>query len=54
MNKILYPDRKTWSELLTRPQIDNSKLVELCKGVFADILTKGDIALKEYTLNFDM
>ena len=53
MNIIQYPPSEQWESILTRPQIDNSDLVKLCRNIFADIMSEGDTALYRYTQDFD-
>lgn len=53
MEKIMYPEKKTWAEILVRPQIKNDDLVGMCKDVFAEVKKNGDRALAKYTWFFD-
>lgn len=53
MNKIYNPNRSEWASITERPLISLSELEPVVKGVFDEIKTKGDAALRHYTLQFD-
>ena len=53
MNKIYNPNRSEWDSITERPLISLSELEPIVKGVFDKIKTKGDAALRHYTLQFD-
>ena len=53
MEKIINPQRDSWSEILARPQIKNDDLVKICKDIFGEVMKEGDRALKKYTWFFD-
>ncbi len=47
------PNYSQYAELQTRPQIDNSSLVETVSTILKDVKANGDNALKRYTKQFD-
>jgi len=53
MNRINYPKRKQWSELLHRPRMDHTALEEQVREIVSDIASGGDEALISYTRKFD-
>lgn len=53
MKTIKYPDRKTWSDLLKRPAIDNSALEATVSAILQDVKQNGDVVIKKYTEQFD-
>lgn len=53
MEKIINPERSTWTRILSRPQINNDDLVKICKDIFAEIKKDGDQAIAKYTWFFD-
>lgn len=53
MEKIINPERRSWSQITKRPEVDNSDLRGIVEGVFADVRAQGDSALKLYTEKFD-
>lgn len=53
MNISINPSRETWPELLRRPLLDVTDLHEQVGSILRDIRTRGDSALREYTLRFD-
>ncbi|MCM4158972.1 histidinol dehydrogenase [Antarcticibacterium flavum] len=53
MNKIYNPTREEWSSLLQRPTQTVEDIEATVKEVFAEIQSKGDIAIKKYTRLFD-
>lgn len=50
---IKYPQKETWSEILKRPTQEKANLESIVSGVFEEIKTKGDKALKDFTAKFD-
>lgn len=44
---------KDWSTLLKRPVLNAKNIKELVKGIFKEVETKGDTAIKKYTSFFD-
>ncbi len=48
-----YPQQNEWSDLLARPEFDNSQLLDTVKTVLEDVRMRGDEAVKEYELKFD-
>lgn len=53
MNVIEFPRKEDWNELLARPVIDFKSLTDSISIVLNDVKTRGDEALREYTLKFD-
>lgn len=53
MEKIINPEKSSWTEITKRPEVDNSDLRGIVEGVFADVRTDGDNALRKYSLKFD-
>ncbi|MEW5675393.1 histidinol dehydrogenase [Flavobacterium enshiense] len=53
MKKIDNPIEKDWSLLLKRPVSKAANIEETIKGIFREVETKGDNAIKKYTAFFD-
>jgi histidinol dehydrogenase len=53
MKIIKYPERKTWNELLKRPEIDRSELESVVTKILYDIKKNGDKAVLNYTFKYD-
>ncbi len=53
MELIKYPQKAEWLQLLARPTVDNSQLLETVKLILDDVRSRGDIAVKAYELKFD-
>ena len=53
MQVIKYPERETWSSLLTRPTFDTTSLFDTVQKILDEIRMRGDAAVKEYTEKFD-
>lgn len=53
MNIIKYPSREFWPDIITRPQIDNTRLRTTVSGILRDIKAHGDEAIKKYEEQFD-
>lgn len=53
MNISINPPRETWPELLRRPLLDVTDLHGQVGKILLDIRTRGESALREYTLRFD-
>jgi histidinol dehydrogenase len=53
MQLYKYPTRESWVELLKRPQLDSTALTGTVQQVLEDVRTKGDMAVRAYTLQFD-
>jgi histidinol dehydrogenase len=47
------PARRLWKELMARPVYHTGGLDEAVRKILADIKTRGDEAVNEYTLQFD-
>lgn len=53
MKIVKYPDRKEWSALLKRPELDVTQLMDKVRSVLDEIRTNGDAAVKKYEQMFD-
>jgi histidinol dehydrogenase len=53
MQIIKYPEKETWSQLVSRPELDSSTLMTTVSKIISDIKTNGDLALFEYINKFD-
>ena len=53
MQLIKYPQKHDWPELLRRPHIDNSALMQTVTTVLDDVHQRGDDAVRDYELRFD-
>lgn len=53
MKLIKYPSRDTWKQILQRPAIDNTSLLQKVKAVMNDVKQGGDAAVKSFTQQFD-
>ena len=53
MNKIYYPDRTDWAELLKRPTQTVDDIEEIVNTIFQEVKEGGDAVLKKYTDRFD-
>ncbi len=53
MNIIKYPSRELWPDIITRPQIDNTRLRTTVSGILRDIKAHGDEAIRKYEEQFD-
>jgi histidinol dehydrogenase len=53
MKIIFNPNSELWSQLVNRPSVDVAEMDELVRGIFAEVKSKGDLAVKKYTRYFD-
>jgi histidinol dehydrogenase len=53
MNILRYPDKKEWSALLDRPELNHQILEEQVQLIIQDVASKGDNAVRSYTREFD-
>ncbi len=53
MQKISYPNREKWEELLKRPTRSVSDIEETVNTIFEEIKAEGDTAIRNYTEKFD-
>jgi len=53
MQVIKYPTREEWTSLLTRPTYDSTLLFGSVQKVLDEVRSRGDIAVREYTKQFD-
>jgi len=49
MEKILYPEKKNWPELLKRPDIDYSSVERKVEEIIQQVRDRGDAAIFELT-----
>lgn len=48
-----YPPRQEWETLMCRPTDDITTMFDYVRPVMADVKSRGDAALREYTMRFD-
>lgn len=53
MKLIKYPSPDTWKQLLQRPAIDNTSLLQKVKAVMNEVKQQGDTAVQQFTQQFD-
>src|SRR5689334_7322354 len=53
MNYFTYPAKQDWQELVKRPAADNKAVEETVRTILVQVRAKGDIALRNYTKEFD-
>jgi len=53
MNKIYYPDRKTWESLCKRPSLDRSGLEKSVAAILLQVKSSGDKAIIEFSEKYD-
>ncbi len=53
MEKIVYPLKEEWTDLIKRPENQTADLERVCDLVFDEVKRNGDEALKKYTWHFD-
>ena len=53
MNKIYNPDKADWESLLKRPTQSFEAIEDIVAKVFANVKSRGNDAIKEYTQKFD-
>lgn len=53
MNIIRFPERDSWSEILKRPELNQSKLEDQVDQIIKDVAKNGDAAVRSYTKQFD-
>ena len=53
MKKIIYPERKDWTEILRRPALDMETLRDTVKEVLDRVKAEGDRAVIDYEERFD-
>ncbi len=53
MQKVLYPPKSEWSQLLERPDNGLEDVYDTARGILDDIKRNGDAALIKYTRMFD-
>ena len=53
MQRIKYPKRNEWTELLKRPSMDSSALENSVQSILNDVKQNGNSALQKYSQQFD-
>ena len=53
MQIILNPGRKEWAKLLQRPYYDNASILQAVQTILNDVKQKGDLALEQFSKDFD-
>jgi histidinol dehydrogenase len=53
MNCIKYPDKNKWNEILSRPELNHSKVEIAISEILNDVKINGDKAVRKLTLKFD-
>ena len=53
METFINPERDKWTEIIQRPQIDNTELKNIVSTILNDVKKNGDEAVKKYSLQFD-
>ncbi len=53
MKLIKHPPQNTWKQILQRPSIDNTSLLEKVRAVMSEVKLQGDTAVKQFTNQFD-
>jgi histidinol dehydrogenase len=48
-----YPKREAWKEILSRPVIDTSRLIDQVKPILEEVRRGGDDAVRKFTVEFD-
>lgn len=53
MNKILYPEKQDWADILRRPALNTETLADTVREVLDRVRTEGDNAVLDYEERFD-
>ncbi|MDR0811730.1 MAG: histidinol dehydrogenase [Paludibacter sp.] len=53
MQIIKYPPRDAWRQILARPEQNTDEVFDAVKAILADVKTRGDKAVTEYSEKFD-
>lgn len=53
MKLILYPKQERWSEIISRPVLDNASLFKDIRKILSDVKKGGDRSVRKYTKKFD-
>src|SRR5687768_17053868 len=53
MQIILNPRRKEWAKLLQRPYYDNASVLQAVQTILNEVKQNGDLALKQFSKDFD-
>ncbi len=53
MEILKHPPKSVWEEIARRPSIDSDVMEQAVKPILMDVKKRGDLALRDYTLQFD-
>jgi len=53
MNKYIFPDKKSWNELVKRPVFKREEISEIVQNIFDEVKKNGDQALFDFNKKFD-
>jgi len=53
MQIILNPEREAWAKLLQRPYYDNASVLQAVQTILNEVKQNGDLALKQFSKDFD-
>src|SRR5688500_9399403 len=53
MRIVVQPEKREWKELLQRPYVDNTAVIDKVKHILEAVKNEGDEALIRFTKNFD-
>lgn len=53
MNKYIFPDKKSWNELIKRPVFKREEISEIVQNIFDEVKKSGDQALFDFNKKFD-
>ncbi|RPI45863.1 MAG: histidinol dehydrogenase, partial [Bacteroidetes bacterium] len=53
MNIYRYPERGNWPKLLARPELNHTALEKQVRSIIAEVASRGDEAVIEFTREFD-
>lgn len=53
MNKYIFPDKKSWNELVKRPVLKREEISETVQNIFDEVKKNGDHALFDFNKKFD-
>lgn len=53
MNKYIFPDKKSWNELIKRPVLKREEISEIVQNIFDEVKENGDQALFDFNKKFD-
>lgn len=53
MNKYIFPNKKSWNELIKRPVLKREEISEIVQNIFDEVKENGDQALFDFNKKFD-